>query len=541
MASSRTTIHGPLWPRVLLPSRLIPGGSTAGVSGRKLSAFSAGELWRWPSFGELATGPRAGFWSSLVHCLLPEPAARNQCPKLLFQVAADVLLIVLGFTTIIFFRGLDWTGVPVQVEFATGLHLAFPGPELGLLLLYGALFTLLGYSQRLYHPETVERPRHQRIVLAKSLFWSTVLVGAAWAASGVHLVPASTLAAAAPVNFLLLLMWRTHCRRSLARSTNDTRNVLIVGAGNLGRRLASHLDQATGRKHVVRGFLDEHEAIGGDIRGRIADLAQVARREFVDEIIVTLPLRSEIAQQAIWEARRNRIDVKLVPDLLGFDPYPVVLEKFGDIPVLTLSEEPLPAVALLLKRVVDVTLSSIGLILVSPLLAGIAVAIKMDSPGLVLYRAPRLGLKGRHFLCYKFRTMAANADKLKDQLRQFNERKGAMFKITNDPRVTRVGRILRRYSLDEVPQLWNILRGEMSLVGPRPHPLDDFERYALEDMQRLEVTPGLTGLWQVTARGDPSFAHSMALDRQYIGRWSLGMDFWILCKTFGAVLKGEGA
>jgi lipopolysaccharide/colanic/teichoic acid biosynthesis glycosyltransferase len=126
-------------------------------------------------------------------------------------------------------------------------------------------------------------------------------------------------------------------------------------------------------------------------------------------------------------------------------------------------------------------------------------------------------------------------------LRTNNEREGPFFKIADDPRITRVGRFLRRYSLDELPQLWNVLRGEMSMVGPRPHPVDDTDRYSLDDWQRLEVTPGLTGLWQVTARQDPSFARSMELDRQYIGQWTLGMDFRILFRTIAAVLRGEGA
>jgi len=493
------------------------------------------------TFGETTTAHGGAFWSTFAEYFLPEPTTQNQSPTQVFQTTTDVVLILIGFTVVIFLRGFDWRGVAVQSDVAATLRLALPGSALGLLVLHAVLFTLLGYSEHLYDREMAEKRRHERIVLAKVLFWSTVLVGVAWAASDIHVIPVATLAIATPVNYLLLLGCRNYCRGRSARASGETRNVLIVGAGSLGRRLAAQLERATARKYVLRGFLDEREAVGGEIRGRVADLARVARSEFVDEIILTLPPRSEIAQQAIWEARRNRIDIKLVPDLLGFDLSSVILEKFGDIPVLTLCEEPVPAVGLLLKRAVDVVLSAIGLILASPLLAGIALAIKMDSPGLVLYRAPRLGRKGRRFLCYKFRTMAANADKLKDQLRQFNERKGAMFKITNDPRVTRVGRILRRYSLDEVPQLWNVLRGEMSMVGPRPHPLDDFERYALEDLQRLEVTPGLTGLWQITARSDPSFARSMTLDRQYIGRWSLGMDFWILCKTFGAVLKGEGA
>ncbi len=422
MAFPHTTIDEPSRHRVSLPSRLIPGGSGRDISRRKLFAATADQPWRWQTLGERGTGPRGGIWYSFAQYFLPKPTTRNQRPRLAFQVAADVLLIVIGFTAVILLRELDWRGVAIQSEFATALRLAFPGSALGLLLLYGALFTLLGYSERLYHPETVEAPQHERIVLAKVLFWSTVLVGASWAASGVYVVPASALAAAAPVNFLLLLAWRNHCHCRSARAASDTRNVLIVGAGSLGRRLASHLEHTKVRKHLVRGYLDEHEAIGGEILGRVADLARVARREFVDEIILTLPPGSEIAQQAIWEARRNRIDIKLVPDLLGFDPSPVMLEKFGDVPVLTLCEESIPVVGLLLKRAVDLSLSAIGLLLASPLLAGIAVAIKMDSAGPVFYRAPRLGLKGRRFLFYNFRTMVSDDHQLKYQLRQFNER-----------------------------------------------------------------------------------------------------------------------
>jgi lipopolysaccharide/colanic/teichoic acid biosynthesis glycosyltransferase len=219
----------------------------------------------------------------------------------------------------------------------------------------------------------------------------------------------------------------------------------------------------------------------------------------------------------------------------------VKVERIGDIPVLTLCEERIPTFKLLLKRATDVAISILTLVLSGPLLFVISLAIKLDSPGPALYRATRLGRKGRHFQCFKFRTMVSDADQLKEKLRALNERQGAFFKIAGDPRITRVGSILRRYSLDELPQLWNVLRGEMSLVGPRPHPVDDFERYQLEDLQRLEITPGLTGLWQVTARHDPSFERSMSLDREYIGGWNLWMDFMILCKTVLVVLRGEGA
>jgi len=164
----------------------------------------------------------------------------------------------------------------------------------------------------------------------------------------------------------------------------------------------------------------------------------------------------------------------------------------------------------------------------------------LDSTGAVLYRAPRAGKKGRLFRCYKLRTMVSNADELKDDLRQDNQRSGPLFKIRDDPRITRLGRFLRRYSLDELPQLWNVLKGEMSLVGPRPHPVDDFAAYEMKHLARLDVMPGITGLWQVTARRDPSFQRSMELDKEYIRTWSLASDMRILCRTFLAVLGGSG-
>lgn len=192
------------------------------------------------------------------------------------------------------------------------------------------------------------------------------------------------------------------------------------------------------------------------------------------------------------------------------------------------------------KRAVDVVLSAVGLVTLAPLFALIAAVIKFDSSGPVLYRADRVGRKRRHFTCYKFRTMVPQADAIKPQLRSLNQRSGAFFKIANDPRTTRFGRLLRRYSLDELPQLWNVLCGDMSLVGPRPHPPDDVEQYDLADFRRLDFIPGITGLWQVTARQDPSFQRCVDLDVEYIERWSLSLDFKILWRTVSAVLQGTG-
>ena len=193
------------------------------------------------------------------------------------------------------------------------------------------------------------------------------------------------------------------------------------------------------------------------------------------------------------------------------------------------------------KRIIDVALSGIALLFLWPLLLVIAVAVKLESRGPAIYRSLRAGKKGQKFACYKFRTMVDGADELKDALRRFNERRDPFFKIADDPRVTRLGRFLRKYSLDELPQFWNVLKGDMSLVGPRPHPVDDCARYRPADHRRLEVKPGITGLWPVIARTDPSFETCMKLDLEYMKRWSLSLDCKILVRTVPAVLAGEGS
>jgi exopolysaccharide biosynthesis polyprenyl glycosylphosphotransferase len=528
------------------PSRLIPGAqaSNLGVKRKKSSSATVdGRFWEWQGSDGLGEPRKRHLTEVLADVLFPRLSVHGQHGNLVRQVSADFLLIIFGFAAV--------GHLIVLVEFAIHRDPAallrpepFPTAGPGLLLLYGALFTLLGFSERLYHPETVQVPQREQLVLGKVLFWSAALVIAAVGWSGPHLISLTTLAASAPLNFLIMLAWRNHWRRvpaQSAKSGRDLRNVLIVGAGKVGRELAAHMSRDLACKCVVMGFLDENEPAGGDIHGGVDDLARIVRADFVDEIILTAPQQPEVARRVIREARRNQIDVKVVPDLFGFEPDdPLVFERFGNIPVLTLREERLPIFCLFLKRAVDAVTAAAALAFAAPLLTIVALAIKLESTGPVLYQAQRVGLKGRRFRCYKFRTMSMDADKLKDRLRAHNQRQGPFFKMVDDPRITRAGRFLRRYSLDELPQLWNVVRGEMSLVGPRPHPLDDFERYDLGDLQRLNVPPGLTGLWQVTARRDPSFERGLALDLEYIRNWTLWRDLQILCKTVSVVLRGSG-
>ena len=515
-----------------------------GVTRKKASSVTVdGRFWEWQGGDGLGEPRKRHFSEVLAEALLPRLSVHGPRWNLVRQVSADFLLIIFGFAAV--------GHLIMLLEFAIWHDPAallrpepFPTAGPGLLLLYGALFTLLGFSEHLYHPETVRVRKRERLVLGKVVFWSAALVVAAVAWSGPHLISLTTLAASAPLNFLIMLAWRNHWRRVPAQPApggRDVRNVLIIGAGRLGRKLAAHMNQDLACGCAVVGFLDEDEPIGGDVHGRVEDLGRIVRTDFVDEIILTAPQQPDVARWVIREARRNQIDVKVVPDLFGFEPDdPLVLEKFGNVPVLTLREERMPVFSFFLKRTVDAVCAAAALALAGPVLAIIALVIKLESTGPVLYQAQRVGLKGRRFRCYKFRTMDAGADKLKESLRASNERQGPFFKMADDPRITRAGRWLRRYSLDELPQLWNVVRGEMSLVGPRPHPVDDFERYDLGDLQRLDVPPGLTGLWQVTARRDPSFERGLALDLEYIRSWTLWRDFRILYKTVSVVLHGSG-
>lgn len=323
------------------------------------------------------------------------------------------------------------------------------------------------------------------------------------------------------------------------RSSSTMRNVLIVGAGGVGQRLAKYLHKHPELGRAVYGFLDDRKGAGKEVMGRTSDLAELARVGFIDEVILAGPHDREQTLRVLRAAQDLRLDVKIAPDLFGCEPAHET-ERIGDIPLISLHEERVPVAGLFFKRALDVALSGGALICLAPVVALLAILIKVDSAGPVYYVALRAGRKGRPFRCFKFRTMVCNADALKGSLRKLNQRQGPFFKIPDDPRITRAGRFLRRFSLDELPQLWNVFKGDMSLVGPRPHPLDDFSAYRIEHLPRLDVVPGMTGLWQITARRNPSFQAGMNLDLEYIHGWSLRMDVKILFKTVAVILRGSG-
>lgn len=408
---------------------------------------------------------------------------------------------------------------------------------------YAVLVVLSCTSQDLYRTPRDRGVLEETLMVLKAVAFATavlVMLVFAFGAQGItriSVLALGTLAGAA------LSGWRYLKRRLILSRTLrgvGVSRVLIVGAGRTGRALAASLKASPSLGYQVCGFLDGEPARGDGIPGTVGKLERVLAERFIDEVFLTPPIDREVVKQFVLVARQQRLGLKVVPDLYDGIAWRVPVHSIGGFPLLELNENPIPGLGVAFKRILDVVIAGSGLLVTAPLLALLAAIVRLDSRGGAFYPATRVGFKGRRFRCWKLRTMFVGADRFKEALRETNERDGPWFKMKNDPRVTRVGRWLRKFSLDELPQLWNVLSGEMSLVGPRPHPLDDFNRYQPEHLRRLDVKPGLTGLWQVTARRDPSFETNLARDLEYIENWSLRLDLEILFRSLLELWKGSG-
>ena len=335
------------------------------------------------------------------------------------------------------------------------------------------------------------------------------------------------------------LRWAFEWQRRRGR---NVRFVLVLGGGPRGQAFAQKLEEHRTLGLRVMGFLDDDPAFSPAPRwpylGGLDRLEEILHGDVVDEVAVCLPftqwnLIDAIAQVCEEEGKIVRVpmDVLERPFAIGH------VEELDGTPVYSLVSGPDRVLALAMKRGVDIAVSGVLLVLLSPVLAAIAVAIRLRDGGPVLFRQTRVGLHGRSFDVLKFRTMVPDAEaRYPDVVSRADPR---AFKLTDDPRVTRTGRLLRRTSLDELPQLWNVLRGEMSLVGPRPAPPREVEGYDVWHRRRLSMKPGMTGLWQVSARRDDSFENRAMLDLSYIDRWSLWLDFTILLRTIPAAFDGR--
>jgi len=350
------------------------------------------------------------------------------------------------------------------------------------------------------------------------------------------------------LDWSLLALMRVVAVASL-RCLQDTRRtagrVLIVGAGGTAVEVAEIIDRELAPAYQVVGFVadDETEQAGRwPILGRIAETSDIAWQKGCDEIIVALPAeRYEDIEHVVYELQAQPVHVHIVPDLFRLALVRARTETLFGMPLVGLREPVIDGVDWAIKRTFDLLVTLVVLPIVLPVMALIALAVKLDDRGPVLFRQERIGENGRRFCILKFRTMVSGSGLLQAQVAQLDESGNLVYKVPRDPRVTRVGRFLRRWSLDELPQLFNVLRGEMSLVGPRPEQVFVVEQYESWQRQRLAVPPGMTGWWQVSGRSDLPMHLNTQYDLFYIRNYSLWLDLKILWLTLGAVLRGKWA
>jgi exopolysaccharide biosynthesis polyprenyl glycosylphosphotransferase len=420
-------------------------------------------------------------------------------------------------------------------------------PLLGVILpLWGLMLYFSGlYGQRLLRSLRTEVSR-----LAQALAIGTLLLTLVIFVAKLDYVSRPILLLFVPLNALFIEAGRSIVR-ALVLESATRRRVLIAG----------------GREEVLEAAarVEAHRDWGLDIVGLVTDgswrdpgdLPYPVRGPY--HFIPRLVLDGEVVDEVLFVPAAGHVDeIKYIePVLLRLEELGIVtrlvvnflpralsqvsFEDFGGIPLLTFSTAPRDELLLFARRCIDLVIALLLLVLVTPLMALVAAAVKLSSPGPVLFRQQRCGLHGRPFTFLKFRSMRLGADELKSALAPFNEMDGPAFKMTNDPRVTPVGRFLRRTSLDELPQLWNILRGDMSFVGPRPAVIEEVRQYEPWQRRRLSMPPGLTCLWQVSGRSDLTFEEWMRLDLEYIDNWSLWLDLKIAMRTIPAVLFRRGA
>lgn len=352
------------------------------------------------------------------------------------------------------------------------------------------------------------------------------------------------------ITFLLgltLSFWRGLKRiyvRYLIRKGYSNYNVLIVGAGKVGIALCEEIKDNSYFGLKIIGFLDddkEGKVYNFDILGKIKDLETVAKKYFIDEIYVTIPSARKVASEIVEKGVKLGKSVRVVVEHFDLPYRQVNLNYIGLIPLIAYFEKGLHGSEQIIKRLFDFVITSVILILLSPLFLIIAYLIKREGSGPVFYISKRSGKYGKIFNFYKFRSMIDGAEMHKKDLLHKSEVKGPIFKIKKDPRITNFGKFMRKYSLDELPQLFNVLKGDMSLVGPRPFPVDESQKLENRHMPRLNIKPGITGLAQIKGRSDLPFHQWAKWDLWYYNHWSFGLDLKIIWWTIPAVLKGKGA
>ena len=457
-------------------------------------------------------------------------------------VAADALLalaVVVGATNFRFGQAVGWpTNVSESLPDPNLAVIVFVAMWIGVLWMHGLYRSRVRWTRR-SDVAAVLRAALIQLALTLSLLYVFKLPD----------VSRLVLIVVFPSLVVAAIGLRIIVRQVLIFARDHGRNVrymLVLGANARAKSFADLVECHAELGLVVIGHLKADPSDGGvvldrPLLGMIDDLEEVLHSQIVDEVAICLPFSMEelieqTARVCEEEGKVVRMPVAPVDRLLTAGR----LESVDGVGVYSLANGPDRAVGLLLKRLVDIAGATMLMIVMAPVMASLAIAIKKDSKGPVFFRQERVGLHGRTFMLVKFRSMCLDAEDQLDDLRIDNEINGHAFKLDNDPRTTGFGRFLRRSSLDELPQLWNVLRGQMSLVGPRPPLPSEVANYDTWHRRRLSMKPGITGLWQVGSRHSPEFDHWVEQDLDYIDSWSLWLDFKIIARTLPAVLGGTG-
>ncbi len=469
----------------------------------------------------------------------PAPRSRTSGRRIALRVLADAFAVsaALFLASAIRFELFD--GAPAARFDYTTITLAATAVWIVLFWLYG-----------LYEPRQVLGPVNEfkqvfhgvvagtaGIFIADSLF--TLNLARRWAllafGCGMVLVAGERLFVRKALHFM-------------RRRGGDTTRTIVLGTNHEARTVARTLQREAWLGYRIVGFVDDATPPGHDLAdghvvlGGTADLKRLIREHRAGLVLVAATaFDAGRLNRLFWELQDCDVDLQITSGTIDLMASRMIVQSVAGVPLIYVRKTGMDKIQRTLKRSLDVLGAVAGLVVLSPVLAAIALWIRRDSPGGPFFGQVRVGRDGALFKCWKFRTMYEDAEARRAELEHLNEGPGLLFKLADDPRVTKAGKVLRRYSLDELPQLWNVLRGEMSLVGPRPALPSEVEQYDDWIRNRLKVKPGMTGLWQVSGRTETSFSDYVRYDLFYIQNWSLSLDLWILWRTLRAVSTAEGA
>lgn len=477
------------------------------------------------------------------------PHFRRQLLLKSFKLA-DIFILICSFAvaTMISYRQLDAESFEIFLSMRLSVHNFFA--FLGFILVWHIIFSAIG----LYHSMRLSSRWLEAIDIFKATTVGTATMLVVSVIFHMTMVTPLFLIVFWETSVLFTLLSRLLLRFTLGRVRVKGHNLRIILLGGTNQRVIRYAKKIIEKPELgykLAGFIDnewilkeEEELEKAYPLIQLEDLPDYIRDHVIDEVVIGFPMKSQYDRysQVIDLCAEQGINVRIIGDLFFTRIAKSRIENFEGNPTITLYTGSVEYGSLMIKRVLDVLLSLVLLILLLPVFLITAIAIKISSPGPVFFSQKRLGLNKRLFNLYKFRTMVVDAERMQKDLENLNEADGPVFKIKNDPRITPIGRFLRISSIDELPQLFNVLKGDMSLVGPRPLPIRDYKEFDQRWFtRRFSVRPGLTCFWQINGRSDISFMKWIELDLRYIDNWSLRLDFLILLKTIPAVLRGAGA